>query len=142
MLVSCLYSSGIALVNGVNFDVWTASSGNSLSAYARVCKQECIFAYLLEYSSHNAKPCLINHRAFATVSFAHTVQGWLRKAPLSVAYGVPSFLGNVPYPRPHFSDATIESIWHVSNGILTTCLSGKHWAHATGSGLVTKMFTF
>ena len=30
---------------------------------------------VLEYSSHKAKPCLINHLAFATVSFAHTVQG-------------------------------------------------------------------
>ena len=33
----------------------------------------------------------------------------------------------------------IESIWQVSNGILTTCLSGSSVADLCGSGLVTKI---
>jgi len=42
--------------------------------------------------------------------------------------------------RPHLFDATIESIWQHSKGILTTCLSGRQVALSAGNGDVTKIF--
>ena len=39
-----------------------------------------------------------------------------------------------------FSEATIESIWQHSRGILTICLSGRCLADRVGDGSVTKIF--
>ena len=46
----------------------------------------------------------------------------------------------VVYNGEKFLEETIESIWHVSRGILTMCLSGKTAADRQGDSSVTKIF--
>jgi len=143
MVSSNLYSSGIARTNGVWVPERPVGSpqGNILDAWSSVCSHECTLPYRCVYSVHKAIPCSMSQRQFITNELAHIVHGWLRNAPLSVLYGVPSRRGSSPNPWPHFSEATIDNIWQHSNGILTMCLSGSTCADIVGLSFVTKMFT-
>ena len=81
IVLSYLNWSGPAKTKCVGSLSW---GGNIFTACSIVDWQLCILPYLRLYSKHKARPWMINHVQW---SCAHTVQGWLRKAPLSVLYG-------------------------------------------------------
>ena len=91
MLVSYLNWSGPANANDFGL---SKVNGMRWPASRTAFSQLWTVPYLWVYSSQSAIACATNHHALMLDSFAQTVQGCPLNAPLSVKYGVPSFLCN------------------------------------------------